>query len=90
MLPTSDPGFCGFVGAEGVVPDRFALLFGTEFLYSMLVAGLSVRESMLLLWKKHRPMALFYGCYAHPGFSLKQDSEYGPLPTDFAATNYER
>jgi hypothetical protein len=88
LLATADPGFCGFVGAEAIVPDRFALLFGQELLYCLLTEGLSVREAMSRLWIKHNPMALFYGCYAHPKFAVARDSTHAPLPMDFDSRNF--
>ena len=86
LVATADPGFCGFVGIEATVPDRFALLFGQEFLYSVLVAGRSVGETMRELWNKHRPMALFYGNYADPDFRVEA-AEPIPVPTDFETRN---
>jgi hypothetical protein len=88
LIPTADPGFCGFIGPEAVVPDQFAFLFGQELLYLLLVEALSVREAMGRLWRKHDPMSLFYGCYAHPAFRVGKDNDYPPLPRCFTPRNY--
>jgi hypothetical protein len=88
LVATADPGFCGFIGAEAIVPDRFALLFGQELLYCLMVEGLSVRQAMSRLWAKHKPMALFYGCYAHPNFAISRDDEHPPLPQGFDLRNF--
>ena len=89
LVATADPGFCGFLGAEGKVPDRFALLFGHELLHCLMTQGLSVRQTMRRLWRKHRPMALFYGCYAHPDFAItRANSCLTPLPTAFEFCNF--
>jgi hypothetical protein len=88
LVATAYPGFCGFIGAEAIVPDRFALLFGHELLHCLLEEGLSVRDAMIKLWQKHRPMALFYGCYAHPNFKFARATPYKPLPPAFEAVNH--
>jgi hypothetical protein len=88
LMATADPGFCGYIGAEAVVPDRFALLYGQEFLYLLLIEGLSVREAMTRLLRKHTPMALFYGCYAHPDFAVTREDSSVKLPADFDFCNF--
>jgi hypothetical protein len=88
MVATADRGFCGFIGAEAPVPDRFALLFGQELLYNLLVAGVPVRQAMWRLWQKHKPMALFYGCYAHPDFAMNREEEQPSLPNGFDWPNF--
>jgi hypothetical protein len=88
LIATADPGFCGFIGAEAVVPDRFALMFGQELLHALMVEGVPVRRAMTQLWQKHRPMALFYGCYAHPDFAITRSKEYLSLPPGFEIRNY--
>jgi hypothetical protein len=90
LMATADPGFCGFIGTEAAVPDAFAILFGQELLYTLLVEGLSVREAMSLLWRKHKPMALLYGCYAHPNFTVARDEKHPPLPVGFDLCNFHR
>jgi hypothetical protein len=75
LVATADPGFCGFVGAEAPVPDRFALLFGHDFLCSIFFEGRTVLETMRALWRKHKPMALLYGCYAHPEFRVASPTD---------------
>jgi hypothetical protein len=90
LVATAYPGFCGFIGAEAIVPDRFALLFGQELLHCLLDDGLSVREAMSQLWLKHRPMGLFYGCYAHPDFKVTRANPYIPLPSAFGPANFRR
>ena len=41
------------------------------------------------LWKKHRPMGLFYGCYAHPSFTIEPNLEISnALPRDFDCCNF--
>jgi hypothetical protein len=88
LVATADPGFCGFIGAEATVPDRFAMLFGQELLHSLLNEGIPVREAMSRLWRKHRPMALFYGCYAHPDFSISPAESCPVLPAGFDLCNF--
>lgn len=88
LLATAYPGFCGFIGPEAEIPDRFAILFGQEFLYALLVEGESVRDAMGRLWKKHRPMGLFYGCYAQPTFRVTGDKKFPPLPSSFNNPNF--
>jgi hypothetical protein len=83
---TADPGFCGFIGAEAPVPDNFALLFAQELMYSLILESRSVRETMLHLWTTHKPMALFYGCYAHPDFRI----ESAPKDPDIFCTFQNR
>ena len=78
LIATAYPGFCGFIGAEAIVPDRFALLFGQELLHCLLDDGQSVRQAMIGLWRKHVPMGLFYGCYAHPDFKISAPTHTGP------------
>jgi len=84
---TSDFGCCGFIGAEAIVPDQFAILFGHELLHLLIVEGLTVRAAMTKLWHKHEPMALFYGCYAPPSISVSQPQP-GELPPSFDSVNY--
>jgi hypothetical protein len=88
LIATAYPGFCGFIGAEAVVPDRFALLFGQELLHGLLDDGQSVRQTITGLWRKHVPMGLFYGCYAHPDFRIARADPYTPLPPVFASANH--
>jgi hypothetical protein len=86
LVATADPGFCGFVGVEATVPDRFALLFGQEFLHSVLISGRSVGETIQELWHKHYPMSLFYGNYADPDFRVEAADPI-QVPEDFETRN---
>jgi hypothetical protein len=88
LVATADPGFCGFIGAEAEVPDRFALLFGQELLFCLMVLGLSVRKAMSYLRCKHNPMALLYGCYANPDFAIDKDPYHASLPPTFDLCNF--
>jgi hypothetical protein len=88
LTATASPGFCGYIGAEAVVPDRFAMLFGQELLHGLINEGLPLGQAISLLWRKHRPMGLFYGCYAHPDFAITPIERALALPAEFAVANF--
>lgn len=88
LVATADEGFCGFIGAEATVPDEFGMLFGQDLLRSLLWDGLSVREAMARLWRKHRPLGLFYGCYAHPEFRVTGAEVALETPDGFDDRNF--
>jgi hypothetical protein len=88
LVATADPGFCGFIGAEAEIPDIFAMMFGYELLHLLMNEGASVREAMSRLLKKHRPMALLYGCYAHPDFTISPKTPGPSMPREFDRCNF--
>jgi hypothetical protein len=88
LAATASPGFCGYIGAEAVVHDRFGILFGHELLHRLFTEGLPLREAMARLWRKHRPMGLLYGCYAHPDFAINSVEPSVALPSGFGPPNF--
>ena len=88
LSATASPGFCGYIGAEAVVPDRFAILFGQELLHGLLIEGKPLGEAISRLWRKHRPLGLLYGCYAHPDFTIESSDRTIRLPPDFKVANF--
>jgi len=87
LVATADAGFCGFIGAEAPVPNDFALLFGQDLLDCLLLESKSVRETMSSLWSRHKPMALLYGCYAHPDFRVTSPADDTRMPPAFKERN---
>jgi hypothetical protein len=69
------PGFCGFVGTEAEIPPKFAGRFGLQFVYLLVECGMPVQEIVDKLRIAHWPLGLFYGCYAHPAFSIEASTE---------------
>jgi hypothetical protein len=57
---TSGPGFCGFIGAEAMIPDLFTLRFLTRFLASFYGGFGSVSEVMHNLRREHWPLSLVF------------------------------
>jgi len=85
LTATAQPGLCGFVGTEVQIPRDFAIRFGLDFLQSLVLKGLSLRETMDHLRDKHWPLGLLYGNYAYPDYKIEPvqadelySSENGP------------
>jgi hypothetical protein len=76
---TGQPGMCGFIGTETVVPDVFALRFSLSFLSRFLQGGRAVSDIMHDLRVRHFPLSLVYSIYTYP--LLQVDGETGASPT---------
>lgn len=57
---TSGPGFCGFIGAEALMPDLFTLRFLSSFIDRLFGTGQSVSEVMRELRRQHWPLSLAF------------------------------
>lgn len=66
---TGRPGFCGFIGAETVLPYMFAHRFGAAVIAG-LYAGEPLVSIMDRLREQHWPLSLVYGLYAYPFLQL--------------------
>jgi hypothetical protein len=66
---TGRDGFCGFIGAETVVPYLFAHRFGAAVM-SLLYSGHTLISIMDRLREQHWPLSLVYGLYAYPALRL--------------------
>ena len=86
LLSTSQDGLCGFVGTETEVPDIFALRFSSALLYRMFHKGESLGEAMQEMHRRHFPLSLVYGSYAHPDFAMPQTQV--PEITDWESMNF--
>ena len=86
LLSTSQDGLCGFVGTETEVPDIFALRFSTGLLYRLFRRGQSLGDAMQEMHRRHFPLSLVYGSYAHPDFAMPQTEV--PEIADWESTNF--
>lgn len=66
------PGMCGLVSTESLVPFDFAAKFSVRFLDALLRGGKSIGEAMDSLRRDAKlwPLSLLYGCYAQPDFRI--------------------
>jgi hypothetical protein len=80
FVGTAREGICGHIGCETKVPRHFASRFGLDFLTCLQNHGLSVREAMSYLRRKHWPMGLLYGCYSYLDWRIEH-----PSPPESAA-----
>ncbi|MCP4214635.1 MAG: hypothetical protein GY765_08255 [bacterium] len=87
LSATAEPGFCGFVGAEARLPNTFALRFGLALLYCLLEEGLCLQEAVDMLRRRHWPLGLLYGCYAHPDFQIEPSAARGPEAPGFLTSD---
>ena len=72
MAAASQEGLCGFIGSETDVPDLFAMRFSLALLNLLFREQLSVGSAMHRLYRRHFPLSLVYGLYAHPDFQMPQ------------------
>src|SRR5204863_10056483 len=77
---TGQPGMCGFIGTETVVPDVFALRFSLSFLSQFLQGGRSVSDIMHELWVRHFPLSLVYSIYTYPLLQVERQAAVQPAP----------
>jgi hypothetical protein len=61
---TSNAGYCGYIGAEVIVPDLFTLGFLSEFIERFYAGGRTVSDVMRELRREHWPLSLAFtmGC----------------------------
>jgi hypothetical protein len=85
---TSAPGFCGFIGAEVLVPDLFTLRFLSSFINRLFGTGQSVREVMRELRRKHWPLSLAFSVCCTGELRLAP-SETMPLDEDSINLSYQ-
>lgn len=67
---TGRDGFCGYIGAEAVVPKFFAFRFGIAF-KMLFYSGLDVAEALATLQRRHWPLGLVYGLYGFPHVQIE-------------------
>lgn len=69
---TGRPGFCGFIGAETLLPYLFGHRFGAAVIAS-LYAGEPLVDIIDRLREQHWPLSLVYGLYAYPFLRLVKE-----------------
>jgi hypothetical protein len=77
---TGNPRFCGFVGAESVIPDIFGLRFGAAFLEDFLSSGETVAQIMHRLRRVHWPLSVLYSINCYPEFRAEPASSQMTAP----------
>ena len=87
MEATAYRGYCGFIGAEGKIPDVFALRFANAFLTRLIYTGKTAGAIMDELRRDFWPLSLAYNLSCHPGFRfVPKGDEAAPAlaPPDFS------
>jgi hypothetical protein len=74
-------GYCGFIGAEAMIPDVFALRFGNLFVSRLLYSGDRAIDVMHQMRTDHWPLSLVYNLSCHPDFHFKVDLPPTVLPS---------
>ncbi|QOZ23122.1 hypothetical protein [Bradyrhizobium sp. CCBAU 51753] len=79
MQETRQPGWYGFIGTEAQVPNTFACVYGTEFLWRVCKEGKSVGEAFDELLERDDlfPQNMLYACYADRQFRLLPKTPVG-------------